>query len=376
MSNFVLRRVRALDWWIISAMVLLLAASVLMLWSTSSGGDPTAVGTLAYQRFLRQSLYSVVAVGVSMAVAIGLDLRALERLAIPLFVCGCLLLLAVGLFGTVVNGTRGWFVMGAISFQPVELSKILFIIFFARVLKRWSRHLQEVRSVVLTAVGTLVTTALLLVQPDFGSAMVFVVLWAGMILMIGLKRSHLLTFLVAAALSAVIAWHFFAPYQQNRIRSFLDPSRDPRGSGYNVQQARIAVGNGGLFGRGLGFGPQSQLHFLPERQTDFIFSVIGEELGFVGASFIIICWGIILWRLLYWAEVVRDDFMLFVLLGSVVLLGFEVAATIGMNIGLLPIVGLPLPFVSYGGSSLLLTAVLIGINQNIIIESHRSHWLE
>lgn len=357
-------------------MVLLMFVSILMLWSTSSGGDPTAVGTLAYQRFLRQSVYAVIAVVVSVAVAVGLDLRALERLAIPLFICSCLLLLAVGLVGSVVNGTRGWFIWGSMSFQPVELSKILFIIFFASVLKRWSRHLHEARSVALTAIGTFVTTALVLLQPDFGSAMVFVVVWAGMIFLVGLKRSHLLTLLLVAALSAVVAWNFFAPYQQNRIRSFLDPSRDPRGSGYNVQQARIAVGNGGLFGRGLGFGPQSQLHFLPERQTDFIFSVIGEELGFVGASFIIICWGVILWRLLHWAEVVRDDFMLFVLLGSVVLLGFEVAATIGMNIGLLPIVGLPLPLVSYGGSSLVLTAILIGINQNIIIESHRSHWLE
>jgi rod shape determining protein RodA len=191
-------------------------------------------------------------------------------------------------------------------------------------------------------------------------------LWFGMLFLIGVKKSHLLIILLIISLLLVGAWFFaFKDYQKARIISFLNPSSDPLGRGYNILQSKIAVGAGGLFGRGLGFGSQSQLKFIPESQTDFIFAVIAEELGFVGIFLVLGIFGIFFWRAIKIAKKVRDDFASFLILGISVLFLIQIFINVGMNIGLVPVAGIGLPFLSYGGSSLVVNLAMVGIIESI-----------
>ncbi len=217
---------------------------------------------------------------------------------------------------------------------------------------------------------TLVPVVLVLFQPDLGSALLLLGMWGAVVLFAGIKKRYLLALAVCAAAAGWLAWTvLFADYQRARILTFLDPSTDPLGQGYNVTQAIIAVGSGGLFGRGLGFGSQSQLKFLPESQTDFIFAVIAEELGFIGVSLVIGAFFMLFFRLERLAARTEDDFTSFLLLaiGSVLFLQFCVNA--GMNLGLLPVTGVGLPLVSYGGSSLIFTLLMLGVAESVAIRS-------
>ncbi len=370
------QRLKHFDWWILASVFLLMAIGCLMLWSMSRGGGTLATGgdPLIFQRFSRQMLYSLGAVAIIVVGAAFIDMRTLEQWSMPAFIVSIILLGAVLLIGSVVRGSKGWFVLGVASLQPVEFAKIGFVLFFASILKRWARRLKELRALVVTASAVMVVGILVLLEPDFGSFFIFLLVWVVMLLTIGLKRSHLMSMLVLTVLASLVLWQVFAPYQRDRLRVFLNPSLDPLGRGYQIRQAIIAVGSGGVFGKGLGAGSQSQLQFLPERQTDFLYAVIAEELGFVGALLVLILWGIILKRMLYWSSVVEDDFALFSLIGFTILFFVEVIITVGMNIGLFPITGLALPLVSYGGSSMIATAFALMIVQSIIVESTRSGW--
>lgn len=354
--------------------IALMAIGVIMLWSMSGAAGTAVADTIAFVRFQRQLLFSIAAIAIIFIGTIFVDIRITEKLSFPLYCLSIILLVAVLIKGDVIRGTRGWFVSGVFNVQPVEFAKLGFVLFFATTLKRWARHLKELRALFLSAVTVGSIGALVLLQPDFGSFFVFAAVWLAMIATIGLRRSHVALMLLVTLMSIAIAWQLFAPYQKDRLREFLNPGRDPQGRGYQLRQSIIAVGSGGMMGRGLGLGPQSQLRFLPERQTDFLFAVIAEELGLVGVSVVIGLWGIILIRLLYWARVVTDDYALFVMLGIAFLLAIQVAMVIGMNMGLLPITGLALPLVSYGGSSMIATALLLMVAQSIAVTSTRSGW--
>jgi len=192
-------------------------------------------------------------------------------------------------------------------------------------------------------------------------------IWFALMILVGAKRLHILTTVLLIILVALFAWFFLLKdYQKERLQNFVNTERDPLGTGYNLNQSIIAIGAGGLFGRGLGFGSQSQLHFLPEAQTDFIFAVIGEELGFVGALTLLILFGIIFWRLALLSAKANDDFIGITAAGVLTLFFVQFVTNIGANIGLLPITGVTLPFVSYGGSSLLINMVLIGILESMV----------
>jgi len=287
-----------------------------------------------------------------------------------LYLLGIVLLIGVLWFGTTIRGTTGWFDLGWFSFQPVEYMKVALTAALAAYYQQQAKRFLGGKEIFKSILLVLPPVVLALLQPDLGSALLLCGLWFVLSLFAGMRRRHILYLLVIGVVIGVSAWFFFlADYQQARILTFLDPSLDPLGQGYNVTQAMIGIGAGGWFGSGLGFGSQSQLKFIPESQTDFIFAVIAEELGFVGACVLLGAFALLFYRLFVIAHRCRDAFGQYLLLaiGSVLFLQFVV--NVGMNIGLLPVTGLGLPFVSYGGSSLVFYLGMMGLVQSVAIRS-------
>lgn len=278
------------------------------------------------------------------------------------------LLVAVLVVGQVVRGTKGWFELAGFSFQPVEFVKVAVVLVLARIIDRRGRSFRTALFFFGTALVVLAPAALVLKQPDLGSALVILGLWFWMVLFVGTRRTFLLFLVMATLAVGLTGWFvFLKPYQKERLISFVDPGRDPLGAGYNVQQAIIAVGSGNFLGRGFGYGSQNQLNFVPERQTDFVFSVIGEELGFLGVLALFACYTVVGWRLIARALRARDDFSLALLIGIFGLWLVQVVVNLGGTLGMLPVTGITLPFVSYGGSSLIMNLVLLGIAESVAV---------
>jgi rod shape determining protein RodA len=252
--------------------------------------------------------------------------------------------------------------------QPSEFVKIVLIITLAWLLSKSSRINLNIFGRSLIILG--VPAALVIAEPDLGMAILMITIWAGLLVFWGLSWRIIIALGLIGALLFGAGWHWvFLPYQKQRITSFLNPTRDPLGAGYNVTQAIVALGSGQLLGRGLGHGPQSQLKFLPERQTDFILASIGEELGFVGIALIIILYAVMLTRIIRIAHHTNDPFGQLICAGACIVLAMSLAVSAGMNMGLLPVTGIPLSFVSYGGSDLLSSFILLGIVQSVSTHS-------
>lgn len=283
-----------------------------------------------------------------------------------LYLLSFVLLTAVLFFGRSVRGTRGWFHLGGFSFQPAEFAKVALIIFLAWLISKYGRRFDKIQFVISSFLVTLVLVFLILLQPDLGSALVLLGIWFGLLFLTGTKKRYLLSIVGISLLFLAMGWFFvFKDYQKDRLLTFFDPGRDPLNTGYNVAQSIIAVGSGQFFGRGLGFGSQSQLHFLPEAQTDFIFSVLGEELGFVGVFIIMGLYFLLLWRLMYIAKKATDDFDAYLTLGIFLVFLIQFMVNVGGALGVMPMTGVTLPFLSYGGSSLIMNLLLIGIAESV-----------
>lgn len=279
-----------------------------------------------------------------------------------------IMLIAVLIFGTTIRGTTGWFRVGAFSFQPAEFAKIALIIFLAWRVERQGRRFEKKSFILVTALVTGILAGLILSQPDIGSATILFLIWFGLLLLLKTKKRHLLVIVACMLAGFLVGWFFlFQEYQKERLLTFMNPERDPLGSGYNVTQSIIAIGSGGLAGRGLGFGSQSQLHFLPEAQTDFIFSVIGEELGFIGTAVVLALYLLLLYRLIRIARYAKNDGAVYTTLGIALLFLSHIIINIGAALGLLPVTGVTLPLVSYGGSSLLMNFFAVGIAESIAL---------
>lgn len=299
-----------------------------------------------------------------------LDYHFLRNSSNYLYLLGIIVLIIVLVFGKTVRGTRGWFYFGSFNFQPVEFIKIILIIFLARFFSALAIQIRPWKHLILSGLGSLLFIILILIQPDFGSALILLLIWLVMVVIAGFNKKH---FLVTALILLTVLsglWLFsFRDYQKQRVFTFLNPSFDSLNQGYNVAQAIIAVGAGQLTGRGIGFGSQSQLKFLPEAQNDFIFAIISEELGFLGVLLVVLFFAIFFYRCLSSLKKVNNDFGIFFILGAMGLIFMEMFINIGMNIGILPVIGISLPFVSYGGSAILSAFVLVGIIESIIIRS-------
>ncbi len=370
-----MNRIRRLDWVLLLAVAALLVLSALLVWSATThrvdltGGDSTA--------FLRKQLVNV-AIGLVLMVGVTVIDHRWVRLAAPavyLAAIGGLVLVLT--MGSTINGSQSWLRLGGLSIQPSEFAKFAVIVGMALVLAERAQGRREVsvRSAdVLLMLGVAaVPSALILAQPDLGTMLVLGATTFGVVAVSGAGRRWLLGLVlgaVAVAATAVSAGVLKA-YQVDRFLAFIDPTLDPRGAGYNVEQARIAIGNGGVFGQGLFNGSQTVAGFVPEQQTDFIFTVAGEELGLLGGALIIALLGVVIWRALVIARRAEDVFGRVCAAGIACWFGFQAFQNIGMCLGIMPVTGVPLPFVSYGGSSLFAGLLAVGLLQNIHQRSQR-----
>ena len=294
-------------------------------------------------------------------------LSKLNRIAYIVLTLSLIYLL---LFGDPIRGSARWIELGFFNLQPAELAKIIIGIGLARWLYLKRGQINTWKNFAITFLYAAIPAALIFFEPDLGSSLVVMAVWFGIMLISPLRRSFIVVFLIIALVFAGVAWEFVLhDYQRQRVEVFLNPDKDPRGKGYNVRQAIIAVGSGEMFGRGLGRGLQSQLKFLPERQTDFIFASAAEEIGFLGVGALISLFYLLFRRLLRIMRYARDDLAMYMTGGILFLFASQVLINIGMNIGLLPVTGIPLPFFTYGGSSLLVTCIALGIVQNIARQS-------
>jgi len=352
------------DWILSLSVLLLLSFSLAEIYSVALGQND-----LNLINFKKQILFIGIGIAGMFFFAL-LDYQALGGISLFVYLFGIFILLSVLFFGTEIRGTRGWFGFAGFGIQPVEFAKIFLIIFLAKYFSSKRLNAKPLKYLILSGLTTFVYVFLILQQPDFGSALLLFAIWVGMAFIVGFKKRYFLVIIVLALISISFAWVFlFKAYQQQRVMTFLNPSFDPLNQGYNVYQAIIAVGSGGIHGRGIGFGSQSQLKFLPESQTDFIFAVISEELGFFGVSLILAFFSIFFLRSIYLLRNVKDNFGIFFIIGAIGLIFIEMFINIGMNIGLLPVVGISLPFLSYGGSSIISSLFILGIMQSIIIRS-------
>lgn len=350
------------DWPLYLAICLLGILGLILIYSVALGSQVEQ----NYLNFKKQIAFFVLGAILVIIIAVFVDYRALIKYNTVLYALGIILLLVVLFFGKTIRGTTGWFNLGFFSFQPVEFVKIFLLIFLSKFFSDKAKYIGQFKYLILSGLGVILVMTLVVLQPDFGSALILLVVWLVLILLTGIKKTHLLFLGSIFIIFCMILWFFiFAPYQKERIKVFLDPSLDPLGSGYNVTQAMIAIGSGNIFGKGLTFGSQSQLRFLPESQTDFIFAVLAEELGLVGVLLLFALWAIIFWRLVKTAKKVSDNFALYLIISISTLFFTQVIINIGGNLGLLPITGITLPFVSYGGSSLIACMIMTGLIESI-----------
>jgi rod shape determining protein RodA len=302
-----------------------------------------------------------------MAALLLVDYRAWDRLALPTYAACLLLLVAVLVVGDVVKGSQRWLVAGSFRIQPSEVAKFALVVFLARAVhRRRPTPSARLRELALPAVLTVIPVALVFKQPDLGSGLLLLLIAGSFLLMIPVPIRSLGWMAVVSGAGALGTWFFYLhDYQKERILTFLNPDRDPLGSAYHTIQSQIAVGSGGLLGKGFLEGSQSQLQFLPEQPTDFVFSVLAEEWGFIGAGFVLLLYLALLLRGLVVARTAKDLFGTALALGAVAMLFWPAVVNLAMVIGLLPVVGTPLPFLSYGGSSLLVSFAAVGLLMNI-----------
>jgi rod shape determining protein RodA len=295
------------------------------------------------------------------------DYRKLKKISGILYLLIVLALIGVWFFGPTIRGSTRWFDLGFFRIQPAEFAKLIMVIIMAKFLDQTGERLKNWRYILLSALYVGIPVGLILIEPDLGSASVVFFIWLMMLMFSKIQKKHFAYLLLVLGILSIFVWAFvLGDYQKERIYTFLDPNKDPQGSGYNQIQSKISVGSGNITGRGLGRGSQSQGQFLPERQTDFIFAATAEELGFLGSMFVLTMYGVIFIRLIKAIKLARDNFGMYLILGIFWMFLIQAVINIGMNIDLAPVTGIPLPLISYGGSSLLATFLALGLVQSVV----------
>lgn len=348
-----------IDWSLYLIPLLLSILGVVIIFSVTYSTKPSTMAA--------QIIYLVFSLAIAIFLTF-LDYRTLRGFSFFLYLIIVALLIFVLVFGSHSYGASRWIDLGVFKLQPSELAKIIILLFLARFFAEKEEFKTTDLLLLLGIAG--VPIVLILLQPDFGTAMVISILLLTMLAFSKVAKFILIGLLLAMVIFAPVGWHFLKPYQKQRITTFINPSEDPYGSGYNVTQAKITVGSGGLFGQGIGKGTQIQLNFLPVAQTDFIFASIAESLGFVGSTILIILMIFLITRVVSLARSAKDAFGFYIAIGWAMVLAFQIFVNIGMNLGIMPVTGIPLPFVSSGGSSLLTNFAAIGILQSIYLR-HR-----
>lgn len=358
---FLLRKfIFRFDWVLIGSALLLAFLGMLSIYSSSAGlGD--------FSNFEKQAAF--LAVGILLMFGFSfLDWRIFKEnsfLVLALYIFSLLFLAGLFFFAPETRGVKGWYKVGAVSIDPIEFVKIVLIILLAKFFSKRHAELYRVRHILLSGFYLLVPSALIFFQPDMGSVLILLALWGGILVVSGIKLKHFFLLLLAGILIFSLVWSFaMADYQKQRVVNFLSPS-DPLGEGWSQNQAKIAIGSGGLWGKGFQSGSQTQHGFLPEPQTDFVFAAISEEFGLAGAAGLMILYSVFLWRVFRIAFLSKKNFPRLFATGIAIIVMAEIFIHTGMNLGILPIIGISLPFVSYGGSGLIALFVSLGILQNI-----------
>ncbi len=352
---------------------LLFATLAIIIYSLIIISSATHVNTPSDERFWyvqRQGIFALVNIGFA-ALFLNFDYRGLQNYGKKLYIINLVMLLAVMLFGQAALGAQRWIQLGPISIQPSEFSKLIMIICMAAVLETKVGALNSLQELLPVAVFVGIPFLLVLKQPDLGTSLVFMAIFFGMIITCGIQLKLLFGIFAAAITSMPILWQFLKDYQKTRIMVFLDPNVDPLGSGYHIIQSKIAIGSGMLFGKGIFEGTQSQLNFLPENHTDFIFAVVGEEFGFVGAVILLLLYLVVLWRGIQIAKKARDMFGRLLAVGITSMLAFHVLVNVGMTTGIMPVTGIPLPLMSYGISALTTDIWAIAILMNVHMRKNK-----
>ena len=359
--NYIVYYLKKLDWIIIVCVFLLVGFGLLSIYSSSLGRDN-------FSNFKKQLIFFVVALFLMILFSF-FDWRALSEapyLILILYFISCLSLLGLFFFAPEIRGIKSWYKLGPISIDPIEFTKIILIILLAKYFSMRHVELYRVQHIFLSGFYILLPISLIFFQPDMGSVLILIALWLGVLIISGIKLRHFLILLFCFFLILALGWSsLLKEYQRQRILNFFLPHLEPLGVGWSQVQAKIAIGSGGLLGKGFGLGSQTQLGFLPEPQTDFIFAAIAEEFGLFGVLILLILLSILLWRIIKIAILADYNFPRLFATGFAIVLVSQIFIHIGMNLGIMPVIGIPLPFISYGGSSLIATFIGLGILQSM-----------
>ncbi len=374
MFDFERRLLKNVDWWIVGIFVLISIIGLLAISATTVGSDGAF-----FNSHVKKQLVWVALSLIALVIVVCLDYHIFSQAGYLIYVITIILLIAVLLFGVTRNGAKRWLIIAGQSIQPSEFAKIFIVLSFAKLLSQKRERVKNLFGVVLMVAFVLVPIALIYMQPDLGTSLVILFIVGIMLFVAGLPWKYITIGSIAAVVMAPVAWMFMKNYQRERILTFLNPELDPFGSAYNVIQSRIAIGSGNwvrltdtgeyvyrFFGKGL-FSPDTMtgLKFIPFQFTDFIFSALGEGFGFVGACLIVVLFVVFIYRSFKIAMKAKDLYGALVVAGLSAMFLFHVLENIGMNLGLMPVTGLPLPFVSLGGSSYLANTIALGIILNI-----------
>ncbi len=354
--NSILLVFRRIDWMLILFIVPIISAGLVTMKSFTSIEDSGS--------FFGKQLIWVLIGFLIFLIFSTIDFRFLKRTDVLVFIFLTVSAILVLLFilGHISHGAKSWLNFGFFSFQPADMMKLVLVLILAKYFSRRHVEIRDIKHIFISGFYAFIPFVLVLLQPDFGSAMIIFFIWLGMVLVSGISKTHLFAVFISGVLIFVGFWFFiFAPYQKARIVNFINPLADIHGSGYNAFQSTIAVGSGEIIGKGLGFGTQSRLKFLPQPQADFIFAAFSEEWGFVGSILILLLYAVVILRILYSASLGAHNFEILFGMGIAILFMSHILVNIGMNLGLLPVTGIPLPFMSYGGSHLVFEFAGLGI---------------
>lgn len=368
MKNKLLKNI---EWGILICTILLIGIGMVALYSSTQSSD--------FEELKKQIMWLVISIPIVILI-ISLDYEMIANIS-HIGYGIILILLVLVLFTTPVNGATSWFDIGPFSFQPAEFAKIFVILLLAKGIvkaqKQDKNDISKPLKLFLVLLIVAVPVLLIIKQPDYGTALAFLVATIFMLFVSGINKKYIIGAILAVIVIVPLLYFFVLPeHAKTRIDVFLNPNLDPRGAGYNVIQSKLAIGAGQLFGMGVTKGNQTQLGFLYPKTTDFIFSVIGEEMGFIVSAGIIVLYVVLITKAIYVAKTAKDDLGSYIAMGISGIFMFHMVENIGMTMGLLPITGVPLPFVSYGGSSLLTNFVLVGLLLNISARRKKAIFVE
>lgn len=349
------------NWPLFLSSFFLVLFGVIMIYSTTFNLEISFLKSF----FFRQIIFAIIGFTIAFIVS-QIHYRTLSNYTTYLYLLILILLILVIIFGRVTRGATSWLQLGPFNFEPSELTKLVMIIVFAKYFAKRISLVLGFKEIILSFIYAAIPVFLVAIQPDFGSAFIIFLIYLGMLLMVRVSKAQLITTFSVIILASVFMWSFILlDYQKERLLNFLNPFKEPLGAGYSAIQSMIAVGSGGVLGQGLGRGYQSQLNFLPEKHTDFIYAATAEELGLIGAGAIIVLFGIFLFYITRVIKNCGDNFGKLIGVGVLIMILAQILIYIGMNTGIMPVTGIPLPFVSYGGSSLVTNLLILGILQSI-----------